>query len=236
MMKINAVIFDLFGTLIPGFSEGEYRGKVNLMAAILGASPPRFWELWEETFYDSMTGILPSLEARTAQICDRMGISPEELRMKKATEMLLSYIAENMLPRLEAEEVISGLRSMGYKIGLISDCGPETPGLWGKTSLAPFFDATLFSCSLGMKKPDPRIYKLALDQLGVEATDCLYIGDGSSTELTGAAKAGLLAVHLRVPGEDGPDVYRVDKENWQGKVIKSLKEILPLIQGLSSYP
>lgn len=42
-------------------------------------------------------------------------------------------------------------------------------------------------------KPDPRIYLMAIDQLGVFPADTLYVGDGGDGELTGAACAGLRA-------------------------------------------
>jgi putative hydrolase of the HAD superfamily len=226
VMKFKAIIFDLFGTLVPSFSESEYREKVKQIAAILGAPPTKFWQLWSETFYESVTGVIPGLEAKIITICNRLGMNIERSKLKEATDMLFNYTAQNMLPRPEAEEVLSELKSRGHKIGLITDCGGETPILWMETSLAKFFDITVFSCSAGMKKPDPRIYQLATKELGVEANDCLYVGDGSSMELTGASRVGMQVVQLRAPGEDHPDVYRVDKEDWKGDVITSLNELL----------
>ena len=49
-MKYKAVIFDLFGTLIPNFSEKEYRRIIDHMASVLSAPPEPFWELWSATF------------------------------------------------------------------------------------------------------------------------------------------------------------------------------------------
>jgi len=90
----------------------------------------------------------------------------------------------------------------------------------------------VLSSSAGVKKPDPRIYQLAVEQLAVEPKDCLYIGDGDSQELTGAAQVGMHPVLIRVPDEDSTDVYRVDAEaeDWDGPVISSLKEVLPLLE------
>ena len=78
-----------------------------------------------------------------------------------------------------------------------------------------------------MKKPDPRIYFMALEQLAIEPQDCLYIGDGSSHELTGALKVGMHPVWIRIPNEDE---LRIDEEEWKGTVISSLKEVLILMQ------
>ena len=92
-----------------------------------------------------------------------------------------------MKPRTGSLEVLASLKSKEYKIGLISDCTAETPLAWQNTPFAPFFDATVFSCRAGIKKPDPRIYEMATTRLGVGPQYCLYIGDGSSRELSGAS-------------------------------------------------
>ncbi len=48
----------------------------------------------------------------------------------------------------------------------------------------------LLSCEVGLVKPDPAIYALCLEQLGLTGADCLYVGDGSGNELVGARDAG----------------------------------------------
>jgi putative hydrolase of the HAD superfamily len=229
-MKYQAVIFDLFGTLIPSFSEREYQEKVKEIASIMQASPHDFWKMWSATLKESMLGAIPSLEAKIIRICQKLGIRTEASKIREAEDMFYEYEAKYMLPRPEASEVILQLKTTGIKTGLISDCSSEGPELWKKTALAPFIDVSIFSCSVGLQKPDPRIYHLALQQLDVKAQDCLYVGDGGSTELTGASRIGLDAVQLRIPGENDPDVFRINKEDWQGTIITSLKEVLILIQ------
>ena len=69
----------------------------------------------------------------------------------------------------------------------------------------------------GVCKPDAGIYQLALERLGVDATDAIFVGDGDSGELPGAAAVGMRAVQLG--GRDG----------WQGERIGSLGEVLGLL-------
>lgn len=235
-MKYRAVIFDLFGTLIPSFSEREYREKVKQLALVMRAPPADFWRLWHSTIKESLLGILPSLEAKIACICRELGIKTDASKIEEAKRIFYAYEAENMLPRREASVVLSRLKSIGVKTGLITDCSSEGPELWKNTPLAPLFDVAIFSCLVGMQKPDPRIYHLALQKLAVEPQDCLYIGDGGSTELTGASRIGMKAVQLRVPGEDDPDVYRVNKEDWRGTVVASLTEVLDLVASRDEFP
>ena len=78
-----------------------------------------------------------------------------------------------------------------------------------------------------MKKPDPQIYYLACEQLGVEPNECLYIGDGDSDELSGASQLGMDAVMIRDPNEMNP--YRLVEVDWDGRKIEYFKEIMDLI-------
>ena len=102
--------------------------------------------------------------------------------------------------------------------------------VWEDTAFAPLFDVTMFSCRVGIKKPDPRIYRMATDQLAVEPEACLYIGDGSSQELTGALQVGMHPVLIRLP-EESVDAHFIDREEgWDGPAISSLQEVLNLVR------
>lgn len=228
-MKYKAVIFDLFGTLIPNFSEKEYRRIMGDLATNLLAPPEPFWEQWMATFTESILGISPNNEDKITRICRTLGASPEQNKIVQDCGVLFDYEARSMVPRPEAAEILSVLKLRGYKIGLISDCSSNTIALWESTGLKPFFEVTIFSCAVGLKKPDPRIYHMALKKLKVKPEDCLYVGDGSSNELTGAMKVGMHPVWIRIPDER-EDNFRIDQEEWNGPVISSLKEVLDLLQ------
>jgi len=71
-----------------------------------------------------------------------------------------------------------------------------------------------------------------MEQLAVEPDKCLYVGDGSSQELTGAAQVGMHPVLISIPSLDITDVHRIDTEaeEWDGPTISSLKDILSLVR------
>lgn len=88
----------------------------------------------------------------------------------------------------------------------------------------------MFSSRIGLRKPDPRVYRLASEQLVVEPEDCLYVGDGDSKELSGAAQASMHPVLIRLAGEDGTQPHLVNREEWNGTVISALGEVLALVK------
>ena len=120
---------------------------------------------------------------------------------------------------------MSALKESGYRVGLISNCTEEVSRLWRSTPFAPLVDTAVLSFDAGLAKPDRRIYELALSGLGVSAKRCLYVGDGSDGELSGAANAGMTAVLIRAP-YDRADGAR---ENWDGEVISAIPGVLDLL-------
>ena len=99
--------------------------------------------------------------------------------------------------------------------------------LRGETVFAPLFDAVVFSCFVGKRKPDPALYLKACRELGVASGECLYVGDSGSRELSGAAAVGMKPFLLHDNDEqDNPDTHRVDGEAWKGPMISDLTEIL----------
>jgi putative hydrolase of the HAD superfamily len=199
------------------------------MASILSVPYDEFTLLWFDTFHQRITGALSTPQANIEHICQKLGIQVNDAQIELAGRVRLDYTIRSFKPRPGSVEVLAQLKSAGYKTGLISDCSSEIPKIWAKTPLAPFFDITVFSCSAGIKKPNPRIYQTATEQLGVEPQTCLYIGDGSSQELTGAFQVGMNPVLIRVPDES-VDAHFIDREEWDGTVISSLQEVLTLIE------
>jgi len=227
-MKYEAVIFDLFGTLVPNMSLSEHRAVLTQMAHLLSASPDDFARLWFDTFKERCTGIFQTPDDNVAYICRTLGMSVNETKVKRATQIRFDYSIRSLVPRSDAIETLTHLKCEGYKTGLISDCSAEVPAIWQDTPFAQLMDVVIFSCSVGVKKPDPRIYRLTTSQLGVEPETCLYVGDGSSKELTGAVEVGMHPVLLNL-SEGNPDAHQIDKEDWNGPAISSLTEVISLL-------
>lgn len=231
-MKYQAVIFDLFGTLIDKFPLPEHKRVLRQMASVLSAPSDDFIELWFDTFDERGLGVFQTIEENVEYICQKLDISPQDAEVKAAARINLDYAAQGMKSRPYAAEVLSYLKAHGYKIGLITNCGAAIPEILSNMPFASLVDVAVFSPFIGMQKPAPRIYQLAAERLAVKPENCLYIGDGDCQELTGAVQVGMHSVLIRDPDEDSANVHRVDCEvdNWNGPVISSLKEVLNLVK------
>ena len=147
------------------------------------------------------------------------GAPPEVLA--EIVELRRPVTLQGLVPVPGAAGTIEELRRRGLRIGLITVCSEDVPQLWPETAFHGLFDAEVFSCSVGLRKPDPRIYRLALDELGVEPGEAVFVGDGANDELAGAERVGMTAVMLERPGEEQPE--------WAGRRIRALPELLDLL-------
>lgn len=125
--------------------------------------------------------------------------------------------------RHDAVSTVERFRRSGWKVGLLTDSTCETEAIWPRLELARLFHAAAFSCTEGRSKPDPCFYEVLTRRLGVAPHDCLYVADGRSGELAGAARLGMRPVQLRVC--DGPP----GAEDWPGESAPGLGAVADLV-------
>ena len=227
-MKYNAVIFDLFGTLVDNYPLSESNDVLRQMASVLSVPSDDFITLWHATFDERMKGVFNSYQANIKHISQQLGVHVQDNQIEFVASMRFDMTKREVTtPREGAIEVLSYLKSNGYKTGLISNCSVETTMIWKETPLAPLIDVAVFSCLVGAMKPDTHIYHVAVEKLAVNPKECLYIADGIGQELASASKLGMHALLIRMPDEDDYDQYRGE---WDSPVITSLKEVLTLLE------
>lgn len=228
-MNYDAVIFDLFGTLIDNASPEGIRRLFRDPAVGLGGDTDEFMSAWLGIYHDRAVGRLGGVANEIRHVCGLLGLEPTQQQVDAVVELRLEAFREQCEPRATVLDTLAKLRSAGLKTGLISDCGSEVPDIWPGLALAPLMDATVFSCCVGETKPDPRLYTLACERLNASPSRCLYVGDGGSRELTGALSMGMHPILIRVAYEQRLDAHRPDAVDWTGPVISYVSEVLHFI-------
>jgi putative hydrolase of the HAD superfamily len=207
------VIFDLWNTIAewPHERWAEVRPRI---AERLGVPQEDFDERWY--------GELASLRETGpfAEVLARLDLTPDAAG--EVVSLRRDVTREGLVPVLGAAETIIALRERGLRTGLITVCSEDVPLLWEDTPFHGLFDAEVFSATCGLRKPDPRIYRLALEQLGVEPEEAVFVGDGANDELAGAERVGMRAIGVDSPGGELPD-------DWAGPRIRELPELLELL-------
>ena len=100
----------------------------------------------------------------------------------------------------DARDTLSALRAAGFKLGLITNGSVRMQSRKLEClALRPMFDTVLISDAEGVHKPDPEIFRRALERLGVEAAHACFVGNHPEDDMAGARAAGLKAVWRRDP-------------------------------------
>ena len=217
-MRYRAVIFDLWQTLVPWPVEGAKR-MYDGLAEHFGVDPARFRILWLEGRRDRELG---PMEPHLHTLAEELGFEGD---VAAAATLRRDWTLEHLVPRPDAVSTLEELRRRGHRLGMISACSQEVPDVWDRTPFGPLFDSAVFSCSVGVSKPDPRIYERSCEGLGVEPAESLFIGDGANDELPGAERVGMTALQLRAPGEP----LTTEGERWKGRYVERLSDVLELV-------
>ena len=209
------MIFDLWETLID-WDHGANRLMMERIEQRVGFDFAERWSGMHERYVQPVRTTLAAA-----------GV-PEDA-LDEVTAIRADFVRTCLVPREGAVETLRQLRDDGYELGLITVCTEDVELLWPESEFAGLFDAEVFSNSIGISKPDPRIYLHCCDELGVEPREAVFVGDGANDELEGARRVGLQAILIHKPGQDPlwPEV-----REWDGPRVTSIPGVLEVLPGL----
>jgi putative hydrolase of the HAD superfamily len=213
----RAVVFDLFDTLVD-YDDRRSREFSAKVAKLCGRDPEEFHDVWIEGRSVRETGPM-------APYLTSLGI--EDSAMQGFLELRRDWTRGILArPRDGVVDTIQELRTRDIRVGLITVCSEDVVDVWRETPFAGLFDAEVFSSSCGLRKPDPRIYQLALDALGVGPGEALFVGDGANDELAGAERVGMRAALIHRP--DQAPTWP-EARDWPGARISRIPQVLELV-------
>jgi putative hydrolase of the HAD superfamily len=103
-------------------------------------------------------------------------------------------------------EALELLRASGVRLGVVSNSEGTIAELLATVGIASHFETVVDSALVGVRKPDPRIFRIALERMGVKSQGAVYAGDVPDVDVRGARSAGLEAVLVDAYGlYDGYD-------------------------------
>lgn len=240
MQKIKGVFFDLGGTLricekVPEHQEqakkrmAELAGREDVQNFIDMVEeryqPYRDWALSENKeagdFDLWCQWLLPEMEPeRLRGICHELTYQYRQVKGRRRV------VAGGL-------KVIRELYNRGYRLGIISNLIGEYEIFdWlQEDGLKQYFDAVVLSSVCRIRKPDPRIYRLGCDELGLEPGECVSIADNLGRDITGAKAAGIGANILFISPEKLAKKTITD-ENRPDYIVHEFPEILdiPILQ------
>jgi FMN phosphatase YigB (HAD superfamily) len=228
---LDAITFDCWGTLIFDKPETEgrtsYNVRVEHLARIGSLEVPAADELLQEawahhhTAWHELRGY--GAPGMAAHCLEALGIR-DERRLRELTDAFEEASIEfgvDVVP--DAPQALEELRSRGFRTALVCDTG-FTPGrvvrhLLGEHGITPLLDVLAFSDEVGVPKPHERMFRTALDGIGVDASAAAHIGDLKRTDIAGGRAAGMGTIRFRGVYDDESELPDADV------VISEMREL-----------
>lgn len=182
--EIQAVVFDLYGTLI--YLAHETKPYLKLFVELGLQTPEEFRQARRIALtenFDDLSGFVKRIKPDAAI---NLQTYEEEVAREVASATVYS----------ETRTVLETLRQRDFKIGLISNLSSPYKKPFFALNLDGYFDHLLFSCEVGISKPDERIYRKFLQDTNLNPSQVLMVGDKTHCDVDPPTLLGMHAVLL----------------------------------------
>ena len=203
--EIDAIIFDAGGTLIemkPSRQEiiskvlaehGHKVDKKSVIKAIVKA----------DRAFDDDFGLLDGKDESwywkkyDVLLLKELGIDDGADKLMKAFGDRFHQFApkvESWVAYSDTKPVLKALKKRDFKIGMVSNATELLRRVLDSLGLAEYFEFLIISDEVGVRKPSPKIFQLAIKAAGTSPNRAVYVGDKLTVDVLGAKRAGLNAV------------------------------------------
>lgn len=218
MPRLKAVLFDFYGTLVDIHTEDHKETVFEAMSRFLEYRrvfvPAR---TLQELFFIQINLQLAASREKQPEVDVVKAFSQVMKECGQTIDRHLAMLVTQLYRALSRQKfhlfedtfwTLNEFRKQ-YRLGIVSDaqrvfCKPELRSL----RLENFFDAVIISSDYGFRKPDPRLFHIALAALDVSASAAAYIGNKYETDLIGGKAAGLARVGLIHQSEEETRHYQ----------------------------
>lgn len=242
-LKPRAIIFDLGSTLIEyeavpweelGAVAVENGRKYLISKGVKVASAEQFLEVFDEIKLAYRREAAETCREWTIpqvarDLCRKVGLKQEERLVQGFFDAYYVKVAEQLYVYDDTVTTLVRLRESYSTIGLVSNTiFPERVHHveLKRFGIAPMLDFTVFSSTLGIRKPHGDIFYKAVNLAGQAPSDCLYIGDRYLEDIKGPKELGMSAILKVKEGREYPD-----KMPLADRRIGKLSELFEHIEG-----
>ncbi|MFH1589565.1 MAG: HAD family hydrolase [archaeon] len=219
---IKAVIFDLWNTLIEPTDDYHTMKTMKKLFDI----PDKVYH--EKVKKGLMTNKLETMDEILGYMKKEFNIREPRYDDIQEIKKVIKRDSEKVRPYYDAKKTLQDLKAAGIKTALISNAASFHKSPLYDFGLDKYFDHVIFSCDVGYWKPDPEIYQLALNKLGVSAYRTIMTGDHVKKDYWVPSRMDIKGIHLN---RELTKEYNHPIRGYKTE-IKSLYEIMPIIGDL----
>ena len=206
---LRAVFFDVGNTLLyahPSVPEVVRQvlaeeGHIRDLSVIDEYYEDRYRE--DDTFWRSDDETLGVWVGMYSLLCRQLGIDADAEQIARRVYDEFGC-ADRWRAYDDVRPAMERLSARGIRLGLISNWDGRLVGLVEGLGLSDLLDAVVSSADVGLHKPDPRIFELACERLGVAPSDAAHVGDHQYADIIGAEAVGMVPVLIDRHGGENP--------------------------------
>ncbi|MBI4416241.1 MAG: HAD-IA family hydrolase [Euryarchaeota archaeon] len=231
-MRIRAVLFDFGGTLLDTATDDEAHRRAFAWFAETWGLPVDREALWRQhiefmaPYWNGQPDAWRPLRDLTRQSFERLlrryGREPTDEAWDRFWRRYLDAHTEVLRPYPDAAECLNRLAARGLHLGVLSDVDIDFMDFaLGIIGFRSRFDSITTSEEVGVGKPNPKAFRLALQKAGCRPGEAVYVGDSPVRDVRGAKALGMRAIHLARTGEPAPEADRA---------VRSLREVAAIVE------
>jgi putative hydrolase of the HAD superfamily len=202
----KAIFFDLGETLVTQNIEDNMvtRNALREISPILPkrVSPEKLFELYREGYKNNETirsrhHVEIPIQVWMKQLLERIiEDNPSDQLLSDAIKIIVKARAANAVAFDDADSTLRKLSGRDVKLGIISNVSSHevAMGILDNVRLTKYFDEVITSASVGIRKPDPGIFRYALMQFKAQPEEAVMVGDSEMHDIGGGYVAGLKTV------------------------------------------
>ncbi|MEX2215590.1 MAG: HAD family hydrolase [Phycisphaeraceae bacterium] len=233
MPSPRAILFDLDNTLFH-WDPCDEKGREAAYAVFHHAFPvpfERFMEMYRAArkYFKALLHNQASSHNRVLffkHILESLDPSPRPALALQMYQRYWQAFFHAIKPHPDAQRVLSQLKQT-HRIVMVSN-HPTHAQLdkVARLGFDPHFDAIVTSEETGVEKPDPRIFQVALDRVGVKAEEAVMIGDHTTGDIEGAHAAGIRTIYMSQFNRNESAPACADY------VVERLGDVLAIVRGM----
>jgi putative hydrolase of the HAD superfamily len=213
MPPVTTILFDLDDTLFDHAGTARAAlaatstGRATLQGVPVEELYSSYSELLEELHAQVMSGRISYLEARQQRFARLLAPYEPAATAAEAMQLAEHHYGHYQRLRRPVAGALALLQALKpeYKIGIITNNRlAEQQEKLRYLGMSELVDALITSEEVGVPKPDPRIYQVALERLGAEAAQAVMVGDNWTADVVGALAVGIRPVWLNRTGAARP--------------------------------
>jgi putative hydrolase of the HAD superfamily len=220
---VKAVLIDLYDTLV-WTDWPVLRERIEERAALSGRA---LLDGFERTRVARSIGTFGSLEGDLAEVLKAAGLERDDALVRDLAETITTFLQKGVHLWDDSLPTLRQLRARGLRTAVVSNCDHGTGPVVERLGLYAETDAVVLSFEAGVAKPDPGIYRRALEALAAEPEESVFIDDQLSY-CEGAESAGITPYLIVREDRDGGLSDPPDPRDADGgpDVIRDLRSLL----------